>query len=120
MKSPETNTTVFQWFEGSVKAKFIKNDAGNSKYKLIELEIQKVDIQDWNFRGSILGVHLTDTADKIPGILKKAGCVEIEQNEVYGFAKCKDKWNAMWFLNQGKLESFRVYESGYITIPMSK
>jgi hypothetical protein len=120
LKSPEVNTELFQWFEGAIKAKFITNYDSNSKYKLIELEMRKVEIQDWNFRGSILGVHITDSADKIPGILSKAGCSSIEQNESGGTAKCKDNWNAMWSLTKGSLDSFKVYESGYIKIPMSK
>jgi hypothetical protein len=122
---PETNTRVFEWFDGAVRAKFIEARSSastdpNSQLKLIELEIRREPLLDRNFRGSILGVHISDSPDKIPTILSKAKCRSIEQSNSYGSATCNEQWSVIWFLEGGELSSFEVSNLGYVRVPVPR
>ena len=118
-ENPEMNTQAYEWYFGTVRAKFIEEykSSNQKEYKLVELELHRKSV---NFPGSIFGVHLTDPADQIPEILNKTKCKKIEQSQGVGNADCNDKWSVIWFYYQGQLDSFRAYHTGYIKIPIKQ
>lgn len=118
---PEMNTTELQWFDEAIIAKFIDDSASMDNAKLVGIEIHRIRPEKHNFQGSIFGVHINDSPEAIPEILRKAHCGNIEQSEYSGSAKCGDSWSVTWFMNyEHKLDSFRISDYRYVNFKVSK